>query len=126
MKWHRIWAVIIRHLYETRRNLDRLADTLYWPIMDIVMWGFFSVYLSRYTGSRPGVVSFLLGAIVLWNLFCSFQRDFTVGMGMGGFGSGMGLGLGFGSGFGGGRRSSGNPNLYSEAQIWQVVQLAGR
>ncbi len=49
-----------------------------------------------------------------------------MGMGMGGFGSGVGMGLGFGSGFGGGRRNNGSPNLYSEAQIWQVVQLAGR
>jgi len=47
-----------------------------------------------------------------------------MGMGMGGFGSGMGLGLGFG-GPGGGRRNS-NQLLYDDAQIWKVVQLAGR
>jgi hypothetical protein len=38
----------------------------------------------------------------------------------------MGLGLSIGSGaFGGGRRNS-NQQLYDEAQIWKVVQLAGR
>jgi len=48
------------------------------------------------------------------------------GIGTGGFGSGMGLGLSIGSGaFGGGRRNS-NQQLYDEAQIWKVVQLAGR
>ena len=49
-----------------------------------------------------------------------------VGMGTGGFGSGMGLGLSFSpGGFGGGRRNS-NQLLYDDAQIWKVVQLAGR
>jgi hypothetical protein len=49
-----------------------------------------------------------------------------MGMGMGTFGSGMGMGLSLGSGaFGGGRRN-GNQSLYDDAQIWKVVQLAGR
>jgi hypothetical protein len=49
-----------------------------------------------------------------------------VGMGTGGFGSGMGLGLSFSpGGFGGGRRNS-SQLLYDDAQIWKVVQLAGR
>ena len=48
---------------------------------------------------------------------------FIGGIGMGGFGSGMGMGLSIGSGaFGGGRRN--NRQLFDEAQIWQVVQLA--
>jgi hypothetical protein len=45
---------------------------------------------------------------------------------MGGFGSGVGLGLGVGHefGIGGGRRPG--KTLFDEAQIWQVVRLAGR
>jgi ABC-2 type transport system permease protein len=79
MKWYRIQAVILRHLYESRRNLDRIADTVYWPVMDIVMWGLFTIYLSRDTGARPGLVTFLMGAIILWNLFRCFQRDMAIG-----------------------------------------------
>ncbi len=79
MKWYRVQAVILRHLYESRRNLDRIADTIYWPVMDIVMWGLFTIYLSRDTGARPGLVTFLMGAIILWNLFRCFQRDMAIG-----------------------------------------------
>ena len=61
MKWYRVQAVILRHLYESRRNLDRIADMIYWPVMDIVMWGLFTIYLSRDTGARPGLVTFLMG-----------------------------------------------------------------
>jgi hypothetical protein len=47
------------------------------------------------------------------------------GLGFGGFGSGGGIGLSIGTGAigGGGRRN--NRQLFDEAQIWQVVQLAG-
>jgi ABC-2 type transport system permease protein len=79
MKLHRIEAVIIRHVYEVRHNLDRVTDTIYWPVMDIVVWGFFTIYLSRGNHLRPGLISFLLGAVILWGFFRTFQKDITVG-----------------------------------------------
>lgn len=85
MKAHRVLAVMQRHAYETRRNFDRVVDMVYWPVLDIIVWGFFTLYLTRGNalahGSalRPDVVSFLLGAAILWGLFYSFQRDMAVG-----------------------------------------------
>lgn len=79
MKLHRIAAVIVRHAYEARRNLDRVTDALYWPVMDIVVWGFTAIYLARGGHMRPGLVSLLLGAAVLWGMFRAFQRDMATG-----------------------------------------------
>ncbi len=79
MKSHRIAAVMMRHVYETRRNVDRITDMLYWPVLDIIMWGFFTTYLGRGAGMQPDVIKFLLGATILWALFYSFQRDMAVG-----------------------------------------------
>jgi len=79
MKPHRIRAVIARHTYEARHNFDRIADMVYWPVLDIIVWGFFSIYLSRGNRLAPGMVSFFLGAIILWGLFFAFQRDMAVG-----------------------------------------------
>jgi len=79
MKAHRILAVIYRHGYEARRNLNRLTDTLYWPIQNIIVWGFFTLYLSRENRLEPGVASYLLGATMLWGMFYSFQRDLATG-----------------------------------------------
>jgi ABC-2 type transport system permease protein len=78
MKLHRVNAVIARHLYESRRNFDRVVDTLWWPVLDIVMWGFFSIYLTHGKGLQPGFVSMMLGAAILWTMFYSFQRDMAV------------------------------------------------
>jgi len=79
MKIHRINAVIVRHLYEARRNFDRLTDLIWWPVLDIVMWGFFTIYLAHSSRLQPNVVSCLLGAVILWGTFYGFQRDMAVG-----------------------------------------------
>ncbi|HKM99979.1 MAG TPA: ABC transporter permease [Candidatus Binataceae bacterium] len=79
MKPHRIMAVIVRHTYEARRNVDRITDMVYWPVLDIIMWGFFTTYLGRGIGMQPDIIKFLLSATILWGMFYSFQRDMAVG-----------------------------------------------
>jgi ABC-2 type transport system permease protein len=78
MRFNRIAAVIERHVYDARHNLERVTDTLYWPVMDIVVWGFLTLFLARHGNLRPGLISFLLGAAVLWGMFRAFQRDLAV------------------------------------------------
>ncbi len=79
MKLHRIKAVIRRHIYELRRNPNHLTNMIYWPVMNVAVWGFFTLYLARQNNLQPGIVSNLLGAVILWGLFNAFQRDMAVG-----------------------------------------------
>lgn len=69
---------MLRHFYEARRNPDRITDMLYWPVLDIIVWGFFTIYLAGGVGVG-NVARFLLGAVILWGMFYSFQRDMAVG-----------------------------------------------
>ena len=78
MKAHRIGAVVLRQAYEARHNLDRVTDALYWPVIDVLLWGFMSLYISRQTSAGPHIASYLLGMAILWALFRSFQRDIAV------------------------------------------------
>jgi ABC-2 type transport system permease protein len=78
MRLNRIAAVVERHVYDTRHNLERVTDTLYWPVMDIIVWGFLTLFLAQHGGLRPGLLSFLLGAAILWGMFRAFQRDLAV------------------------------------------------
>ncbi len=79
MKYHRVAAVMMRHAYEARRNVDRITDMIYWPVLDIIVWGFFTIYLARGARLGPSIASFLLGAAILWGMFYAFQRDMAVG-----------------------------------------------
>lgn len=79
MKPYRIKAMILRHASEVRRNANHLTNMVYLPIINIVVWGFFTLYLRHSDRLRPGVVSCLLGAVILWGMFSAFQRDMAVG-----------------------------------------------
>ncbi|MEW6248389.1 MAG: ABC transporter permease [Nitrospirota bacterium] len=78
MKIHRIIALITRHLYLYRRSLPRLMEIFYWPFLDLVVWGFITVYLTQFQGQLPGVITFFLGALILWDVLFRSQQGITI------------------------------------------------
>jgi ABC-2 type transport system permease protein len=78
MKSHRIIALVLRHLYLYRRSLPRIMEIFYWPFLDLVIWGFITVYLSRYQSQIPGFVTFFLGALILWDMLFRAQQGITI------------------------------------------------
>jgi len=79
MKVYRVKAVMLRHAYEVRRNIDRVTDMVYWPVLDTIVSGFFTIYLAYGGRSGGGLAGLLLGAAILWGMFYAFQRDMAVG-----------------------------------------------
>lgn len=78
MRWHRINALIIRHLYLFRRSFPRLMDIFYWPVMELVLWGFISVYLTRLDLGGFNAVTFLLGAVIFWDILFNAQKAVSI------------------------------------------------
>lgn len=78
MKLHRINALVQRHLFLYRRSLPRLMEIFYWPFIDLVIWGFITVYLMKFQGQLPGVVAFFLGALILWDVLFRAQQGITI------------------------------------------------
>lgn len=78
MKLHRIGAIIARHLYLYRRSLPRIMEIFYWPFLDLVIWGFITLYLARYQAQVPGFVTFFLGALILWDMLFRSQQGITI------------------------------------------------
>ena len=79
MKLNRIEGVVMRHVFEARRNFDRITDLVYWPVLDIIVWGFFTLYIRKENPVGSGIVGFMLAAVILWGMFYAFQRDMAVG-----------------------------------------------
>jgi ABC-2 type transport system permease protein len=74
MKPHRIWALFSRHLYLYRRSIQRIMEIIYWPVLDLLLWGFITVYLQRYQEGLPGFVTFFIGALILWDILFRAQQ----------------------------------------------------
>ncbi len=78
MRLHRIAALVTRHLYLYRRSLPRLMEIFYWPFLDLVVWGFITIYLTRLQGEIPGAITFFLGALILWDMLFRSQQGITI------------------------------------------------
>lgn len=65
----RIEALVMRHLYVYVRSVPRLMDVFFWPVMDILILGFLSVYLNSITvGGGLNFLALLLGGSILWQI----------------------------------------------------------
>lgn len=78
MKIRRIFAIFLAQLYLYKRSLSRILEIFYWPTMDILLWGFITIYLQKYSYSMPKFIGFFLGALIFWDLFFRAQQGITV------------------------------------------------
>ena len=67
-----------RHLYLYRRSVPRVAEVFYWPFLDLTIWGFITLYLARYQPQVPAFVTFLIGALILWDILFRAQQAITL------------------------------------------------
>jgi len=78
MKLYRVIAFTTRHLYLYKRSLPRLMEIFYWPFLDLVLWGFVTIYLVQFKGQLPNFVAFFLGALILWDILFRSQQGISV------------------------------------------------
>jgi ABC-2 type transport system permease protein len=76
--WLRVSGLMLRYLYLYRRSLVRIGEICFWPVMNLLMWGFLSVYMQR--TALPGIVGFFLGAMILWDMFYRAQMAISMAL----------------------------------------------
>ena len=70
----RISGILLRHAAVYRFNKMRWQDFLFWPIVELLLWGFFAAYLRDLT-TLTAVAAALLGAVLLWQVFVRTQQS---------------------------------------------------
>lgn len=78
MNWHRISGLILRYRFLYARSTFRRMDMFFWPVMDLLVWGFLTTYMVRLNGAIPSAVTFLIGAIIFWDVLYRSQQAVTV------------------------------------------------
>lgn len=74
----RVWALTLRALYLLRASWPRLFDLIYWPTVQLVMWGFLQVYLASRSDTFSLAAGTFLGAVLLWDILFRGQLGFTI------------------------------------------------
>jgi ABC-2 type transport system permease protein len=49
-------------------------DVFFWPLMDLLVWGFVTIYMLKVSNGAPTLVTFLIAAIILWNILYRAQQ----------------------------------------------------
>jgi ABC-2 type transport system permease protein len=75
---HRISAMILRYWYVLMSSWPRLLELLYWPMLQIVTWGFLQNYISQNAGYFARAGGTLIGAVILWDILFRGQLGFSI------------------------------------------------
>lgn len=78
MNWQRILGIFQRNIFLYRRSIPRLIEIFYWPAINLFVWGFLTLYLSRYRDNLPQFVTFFIGALILWDVLFRAQLGISV------------------------------------------------
>jgi ABC-2 type transport system permease protein len=72
----RVGAVVLRDFYVLRRSPPRWLEIVYWPLVEVLIWGYVSVFLQA--NRVPTILAMLLGATLLWQVLYRSQETVTV------------------------------------------------
>lgn len=78
MRIRHIKALVARHTILYLRSVPRLLELFFWPTMDLLLWGFLTMYMLRVNSSAPPLVTFLLGAMIFWDVIYRAQQSVTI------------------------------------------------
>lgn len=62
-----IWAVVLRHLHVWKRDLNVMLFGFYWPMLDILIWGFLGAWIQATQQFHNYEAAALLG-VLLWQI----------------------------------------------------------
>ncbi|MCM8794601.1 MAG: ABC transporter permease [Candidatus Omnitrophica bacterium] len=77
----RVRAILFRYLILHRRSLVRLFEIFFWPVMDLLIWGFVVLYIQQATGGAfAQFIVFLIGAMISWDIHYRSQQALTLSL----------------------------------------------
>jgi ABC-2 type transport system permease protein len=67
MSWNKIYALSLRHIYLIKGSFPRLLDLIYWPTIQIFLWGFISKFFTLSSSYYDNTVGIILSAAILYD-----------------------------------------------------------
>ncbi len=64
----RIGAMVLRYLYLLRNSWIRVVELGYWPMMQMILWGFMTEFLMRSDSAVLRAGGVLIAAVLLWDV----------------------------------------------------------
>jgi ABC-2 type transport system permease protein len=75
---NRVSAMVRRYWYLLRSSWPRILDLIYWPAVQMLMWGFLQLYISQNAGYFAKAGGVFIGAVLLWDILFRGQLGFSI------------------------------------------------
>ena len=67
MNLNKIFALSLRHVYLIKGSFPRILDLIYWPTIQIFLWGFISKFFTLNSSYFENTVGIILSAAILYD-----------------------------------------------------------
>ncbi len=79
IQFHVIGGLVLRHVLLYSRNAVRLVELVFWPAVDLLVWGFLTLFLKENTGGTfPHFITFLIAAMIFWDVLFRAQQGLAI------------------------------------------------
>ena len=76
---NRVGGMILRYVYLHRRSMPRFFEIMFWPVMELLVWGFVSVYLQSISGGALSrIAAALINAMIFWDILYRSQQAVSI------------------------------------------------
>lgn len=74
----RIGGMVLRYFYLMRSSWPRLIELAYWPTVQMILWGFITLFLAHNSTYFAQAFGVLLSAVLLWDVLFRGQLGVSV------------------------------------------------
>jgi ABC-2 type transport system permease protein len=75
---NRVAAMVRRYWYLLRSSWPRILDLIYWPTVQMLMWGFLQMYVAQNAGFFARAGGVFIGSVLLWDILFRGQLGFSI------------------------------------------------
>ena len=69
----RVGALVLRYLYLYRSSWTRIVELIYWPTVQMILWGFMTEYLLTQSSFLAQASGVLISGVLLWDILYRSQ-----------------------------------------------------
>ena len=78
MNFKKVYALGLRHMYLISNSVPRIIDLIYWPTVQIFLWGFISKFFTLNSEYYSNTVGIILTAAILYDFLFRVSISFNM------------------------------------------------
>jgi len=78
MSFSRIYGLFLRHFFLITKSFPRILDLIYWPTIQITLWGFISIFFANHSTYYNGAIGVILSCAILYDFLFRTSIGFNM------------------------------------------------